>query len=78
MAGVPCHGSSLNRALNEALRIHGGPVWRIFQFRVFSPGFVVSSLLFFCVCASPDPYFLLLCLPAAGVGGSGSGEVRCS
>jgi hypothetical protein len=24
------HGSSLNRALNEALRIHGGPAWRIF------------------------------------------------
>jgi hypothetical protein len=25
------HGASLNRVLNEALRIHGGPVWRIFQ-----------------------------------------------
>jgi hypothetical protein len=25
------HGASLNRALNEALRIHGGPAWRIFQ-----------------------------------------------
>jgi hypothetical protein len=24
------HGSSLNRALNEALRIHGGPTWRVF------------------------------------------------
>jgi hypothetical protein len=24
------HGASLNRALNEALRIHGGPAWRIF------------------------------------------------
>jgi hypothetical protein len=24
------HGSSLNRALNEALRIHGGPAWCIF------------------------------------------------
>jgi hypothetical protein len=27
------HGTSLNRALNEALRIHGGPAWRVFQVR---------------------------------------------
>jgi hypothetical protein len=25
------HGASLNNALNEALRIHGGPSWRVFQ-----------------------------------------------
>jgi hypothetical protein len=25
------HGASLNRALNEALWIHGGPSWRTFQ-----------------------------------------------
>jgi hypothetical protein len=25
------HGAALNRALNEALRIHGGPAWRVFQ-----------------------------------------------
>jgi hypothetical protein len=25
------HDTSLNRALNEALRIHNGPVWRVFQ-----------------------------------------------
>jgi hypothetical protein len=25
------HGATLDRALNEALRIHGGPVWRVFQ-----------------------------------------------
>jgi hypothetical protein len=24
------HGASLNRALNEALHIHGGPAWRVF------------------------------------------------
>jgi hypothetical protein len=24
------HGASLNRALNEVLRIHYGPVWRVF------------------------------------------------
>jgi predicted nucleic acid-binding Zn-ribbon protein len=27
------HGASLNRALNKALRIHGGLVWRVFQVR---------------------------------------------
>jgi hypothetical protein len=27
------HGSALNQALNEALRIHGGPAWRVFQVR---------------------------------------------
>jgi hypothetical protein len=25
------HGASLNRALNEALRIHSGPAWCAFQ-----------------------------------------------
>jgi hypothetical protein len=25
------HGASLNRALNEALRIHSGPAWLVFQ-----------------------------------------------
>jgi signal transduction histidine kinase len=27
------HSAALNRALNEALRIHGGPAWRVFQVR---------------------------------------------
>jgi hypothetical protein len=27
------HDASLNRALNEALRIHGGPTWCVFQVR---------------------------------------------
>jgi hypothetical protein len=27
------HGASLHRVLNEALRIHGGPAWRVFQIR---------------------------------------------
>jgi hypothetical protein len=27
------HGAALNRALNEALWIHGGPAWRVFQVR---------------------------------------------
>jgi hypothetical protein len=25
------HGATLNRVLNEALRIHGSPAWRVFQ-----------------------------------------------
>jgi hypothetical protein len=25
------HGASLNRALNQALQIHGGPAWHVFQ-----------------------------------------------
>jgi hypothetical protein len=49
------HGASLNRALNEALRIHGGPAWRVFQVSDFSPGFVVFSFCFFRACAFPDP-----------------------
>jgi hypothetical protein len=40
------HGASLNRALNEALRIHGGPAWRIFRVCDLSPGFMVSLLSF--------------------------------
>jgi hypothetical protein len=40
------HASSLNRALSEALRIHGGPAWRIFQVRGFSLGFVISPFSF--------------------------------
>jgi hypothetical protein len=34
------HGATLDRALNEALRVHGGPAWRVFQVRrrcSFSP-----------------------------------------
>jgi hypothetical protein len=29
------HDASLNNTLNEALWIHGGPTWRIFQVRIF-------------------------------------------
>jgi hypothetical protein len=35
------HGASLNRALNEALRIHSGPAWRVFQVRGCSSNFVI-------------------------------------
>jgi hypothetical protein len=40
------HGSSLNRALNEALRIHSGPAWRIFQVRDCSLSLAVLPLSF--------------------------------
>jgi hypothetical protein len=56
----PDHATSLNRVLNEALRIHSGPAWRVFQVGGFSLGFVVSSLAFFCVRAFSDPVFLPL------------------
>jgi hypothetical protein len=46
------HGAALNRALNEALRIHGGPAWRVFQVgrrRLFSLIFLSSrSILAAC------------------------------
>jgi hypothetical protein len=29
------HSASLNNTVNEVLRIHGGPAWRIFQVRFF-------------------------------------------
>jgi hypothetical protein len=38
------HGTSLNRALNEALQIHGGPAWRIFRVCDFSLGLAVFLL----------------------------------
>jgi hypothetical protein len=38
------HDASLNNALNEALRIHVGLAWRVFQVRVFSVGFRCFSL----------------------------------
>jgi hypothetical protein len=50
------HGTLLNRALNEALQIHSGRAWHIFQVSGLSSGFVVSSLAFFRVRAFPDPF----------------------
>jgi hypothetical protein len=39
------HGSTLDRALNEALRVHGCPAWRVFQVgcRCLLPFFLVSA-----------------------------------
>jgi hypothetical protein len=47
------HGASLNRALNEALRIHGGLAWRVFRVCDFSPGSTVFSPSLFFVFALP-------------------------
>jgi hypothetical protein len=39
------HGAVLNRALIEALRIHGGPAWRVFQVRRRCPLPLIFSSL---------------------------------
>jgi hypothetical protein len=39
------HSATLNWALNEALRIHGGPAWRVFQVRHCWPFSSISSSL---------------------------------
>jgi hypothetical protein len=41
------HGATLDRALNETLRDHGGPAWRVFQVgcRFLLPLFLVSARL---------------------------------
>jgi hypothetical protein len=46
--GLRDHGAALNRALNEALQIHGGPAWRVFQVRHCCPfsSILSSSCLF--------------------------------
>jgi hypothetical protein len=72
------HGASLNRALNKALQIHGGPAWRVFQVCDFSPDFVVFPPLFLPRLRSPNPCPLSLCPPVEGFGGSGPGEVQRS
>jgi hypothetical protein len=38
------HGAKLDRALNEALRVHGGPAWRVFRWASLLVSFVFSSL----------------------------------
>jgi hypothetical protein len=44
------HSASLNRALNEALRIHGGPAWCVFQVCSCLLVFYFSTPLY-CLCA---------------------------
>jgi hypothetical protein len=40
------HGASLNRALNEVLRIHNNPMWHVFQVRGCSLSLVILPLSF--------------------------------
>jgi hypothetical protein len=54
------HDASLNQALNEALRIHSGSAWCVFQVGGFSLGFVVSPLALFRARAFSNPVFLPL------------------
>jgi hypothetical protein len=44
------HDASLNRALNEALRIHSGPAWRVFQLAGFRGVLRFLLLLFLRSC----------------------------
>jgi hypothetical protein len=46
------HGTSLNRALNEALRIHSSPAWHVFKVHDCSLSLVVLPLSFL-----PHPRF---------------------
>jgi hypothetical protein len=50
------HDASLNRALNEALRIHSGPAWRVFQVGWVSSSFAVPPPAVFRVRAFADAH----------------------
>jgi hypothetical protein len=50
------HGTSLNRVLNEALRIHSNPAWRVFQVSWISSNLAVPSPAPFRVRAFPDSF----------------------
>jgi hypothetical protein len=50
------HGASLNRALNEVLRIHSGPAWHFFQVSWISSNLAVPSPALFHVRAFPDSF----------------------
>jgi hypothetical protein len=50
------HGASLNRALNEALRIHSGPAWCVFQVSWISSNLTVSPPALIRVRALPDSF----------------------
>jgi hypothetical protein len=53
------HGAALNRALNEALRIHGGPAWRVFQVRCCCLFSSISS--FSCLFLAARRLLVLVC-----------------
>jgi hypothetical protein len=58
------HGATLNRALNEALQVHGGPAWLVFQ---VSHG-----------CSSLSPFVFVRCIQVLVVTGSDSVIARSS
>jgi hypothetical protein len=53
------HGATLNRALNEALRIHGGLAWRVFQVRRCCLFSSISS--FSCLFLAAQRLLVLVC-----------------
>jgi hypothetical protein len=59
MGGLRDHGAALNRALNEALQIHGGPAWRVFQVRHCCP--FSSILSFSCLFLATRRLLVLIC-----------------
>jgi hypothetical protein len=71
------HNASLNRALNEALQIHGGPAWRVFQVHcrplALSP---FSLLCCFRVCFFCGATLIGLYLLVAGAGAQRPRQVR--
>jgi hypothetical protein len=50
------HGASLNQALNEVLRIHSGPAWRVFQVSWISSNFTVPPPALFRIRAFPNSF----------------------
>jgi hypothetical protein len=58
------HSASLNRALNEALQIHSGPTWRVFQVSWVPSSFAVLSPALFAFV-----FFLMPVLLTSLVGG---------
>jgi hypothetical protein len=54
------HNTSLNQALNEALRIHSGPAWRVYQVSWVPSSFAVPSPVFFAFVLFLTPVLLAL------------------
>jgi hypothetical protein len=69
------HDASLNRALNEALRIHSGPAWRVFWVRSCLLRFVILVPL--SLLRPHFPWAMLIGLHPleAGIGGPCHGEI---
>jgi hypothetical protein len=60
------HGVSLNNALNEALRIHVGPAWQIFNVCTLVAKFEIFPRLL-CTLAFSDSAFSRICSPLTRV-----------